>query len=256
MIVAQRRKLSIYLRELGVYFLKCDKAARGQRCTSHLRRVTAHMKKLTLLFGLASGFVFAAAFQNGGFESPVLITSPDFVTVPTGWVKFDPTANGLFMEGYSTFSLPTLGGQGTQAFGFGGNGAVLGDLSQTFDTVAGTQYHVGFQYVVQQGFEFEDLKVSALDGATVLASNAIRFNDRAWVTSVLNFTAASSSTTLRFSDTTGAVDPGFGFGTNWALDAVTVNAPDTPGVPEPSTLALAGLGLAAFLLRRANSRNS
>ena len=213
------------------------------------------MKKLTLLFGLASGVVFAAAFQNGGFESPVLVGSPDFTTVPTGWVKFDPTAQGLFMQVYSTFGLPTLGGQGTQAFGFGGNGAVSGDLSQTFDTVAGTQYHVGFQYLVQQGFEFEDLKVSALDGATVLASNSIRFNDRAWVTSGLNFTADSSSTTLRFSDTTGAVDPGFGLSTNWALDAVTVSGQDVSRVPEPSTLALAGLGLAAFLLRRAAFRN-
>jgi hypothetical protein len=215
------------------------------------------MKKLTLLFGLASGVVFAAAFQNGGFESPVLITSPDFVTVPTGWVKFDPTANGLFMEGYSTFSLPTLGGQGTQAFGFGGNGAVLGDLSQTFDTVAGGQYRIGFQYVIQQGSEFEDMRVQALNVATVLANSAIRFNNQAWITATLNFTAGGSATTLKFSDTTGAVDPGTGLGTNWAVDAVTVTRLDTSTVPEPSTLAFVSLGgLAALVLRKTKSRNS
>ena len=210
------------------------------------------MKKLMLLFALTSALVSASPFQNGGFESPILTTSPDFVTVPTGWVKFDPTAVGLFMETYATFGLPTTGGQGNQAFGFGGNGATMGDLSQTFDTVTGGNYQVGFQYVIQQGPEFEDLRVQALNGTTVLASNAIRFNNTAWVTSILNFTAASNSTTLRFSDTTGAVDPGTGFSTNWALDAVTVTQQGGTTVPEPSTLILVGFGglAAAFMLRK------
>jgi hypothetical protein len=215
------------------------------------------MKKLTLLFGLASGLVFASAFQNGGFESPVLTGSPDFGTLPTGWVKFDPLGAGLFMETYATFALPTTGGQGNQAFGFGGNGAQLGDLSQTFDTVAGGQYRVGFQYVIQQGSEFEDMRVQALNGATVLANSPIRFNNQAWITATLNFTAGGSATTLKFSDTTGAVDTGLGFGTNWALDGVTVTRLDTSTVPEPSTLAFVSLGgLAALVLRKIKSRNS
>src|SRR5215472_9275472 len=77
----------------------------------------------------------------------------------------------------------------------------------------------------------------------------------AWVTNTLNFTATGTSTTLRFSDTTGAVDPGTGFSTNWALDAVSVTqigGGPGPGTPEPSTFALAGLGTLATLwsLRR------
>ena len=215
------------------------------------------MKKLTLLFGLASGVVFGAAFQNGGFESPILTASPDFATLPTGWTKVDPTGQGLFMQLYSTFSLPTVGGQGNQAYGFGGNGAQSGSLSQTFDTVSGGQYRVSFQYVIQQGFEFEDLRVAALNGASVLATNDIRFNNTAWATSTLNFTAASSATTLRFSDILGLVDPNLGFSTNWGLDAVTVTRLDATTVPEPSTLAFVSLGgLAALVLRRAWSRQS
>ncbi len=210
------------------------------------------MWKFTILLTLSSGLVFGAAFQNGGFEAPVLVVSPDFATVPTGWTKFDPTNVALFMQAYSTFGLPTAGGEGNQAYGFGGNGGVLGDLSQTFDTVAGGNYQVSFQYLVQQGLEFEDLRAQALDGAVPLATVSIRFNNRAWVTATLTFTAASASTTLRFSDTTGAVDPGFGGSTNWALDAVRVNRVDVVGVPEPSTFALLALGgLAALVARKA-----
>ncbi len=218
------------------------------------------MKKLMIVLGLGSGIVFGAAFQNGGFESPVIMSSPNFGTVPTGWTKVDLTGQGLFMEFYSTFGLPTLGGQGIQAYGFGGNGATSGSLSQTFDTLTAANYMVTFQYVVQQGTAFEDLMVDALNGSTVIASsNPVRFNNTAWVTAILNFTAASSSTTLRFSDITGASgDTTGGQSTNWALDVVTVTQTSSVSpVPEPSTLAFVGLGsLAAFAFRRRIVRSS
>ena len=213
------------------------------------------MKKL-LLFLVAGGtIVFGAAFQNGGFETPVLSSSPDFGTLPSGWTKVDPTNFALFMQTYATFGLPTTGGEGNQAYGFGGNGGVAGDLSQTFDTVAGGNYVVTFQYLIQQGLEFEDLKAQVLDGAVPLATTSIRFNNRDWVTTTMNFTAGSSSTTLRFSDTTGAVDPGVGFSTNWGLDAVTVTRTDVVGVPEPSTFALLALGGLAALVSRRSRRS-
>jgi len=218
------------------------------------------MVKLTFLLGLGAAALFASSFQNGGFESPLLKSSPDFVTVPTGWTKVDPTCPScfaLFMEFYGTFGLPTIGAEGTQAYGFGGNGGTTGSLSQTFDTVAGANYEVSFQYVIQQGPEFEDLQADVLDGINTLATKAIRFNNAAWVTTTLDFTAASASTTLRFSDTTGAVDPGTGSGTNWALDAVSVSQLGGGGgaVPEPSTWVLAGLGtLAVGGLRRFKAR--
>jgi hypothetical protein len=130
-----------------------------------------------------------------------------------------------------------------------------GNLSQTFDTPATATYHVTFQYVIQQGIEFEDLLAEALNGSTVLASNAIRFNNQGWLTATLDFAATGPTTTLRFSDTTGAVDPGTGFGTNWALDAVTVTQTGgpTPGptaTPEPATFGLAAAAVCVCLLKR------
>src|SRR5258708_20140703 len=112
--------------------------------------------KFALLLALGSTVLLAGPFQNGGFESPVITSSPDFASVPTGWAKVDPNA-GLFMQTYSTFGLPTTGGQGIQAFGFSGNSVTTGSLLQTFDTLNSASYHVSFQYVIHQGTGLEDL---------------------------------------------------------------------------------------------------
>jgi hypothetical protein len=236
--------------------------------------------RFAVLVIIGSGALFAAAFQNGGFESPVIMGGPDFVTVPTDWTKYDPscggTANcagsGLFMQLYSTFGLPTTGGEGNQAFGFGGNGVQSGSLLQTFETVAGAMYHISFQYVIQQGSGLEDLVADVLDGtaagvstdsngcsgpACLATTGDIKFNNAAWVTATLDFIASSTSTTLRFSDFSGVLESAADHvSTNWALDAVSVTETSGPtgvptGVPEPSTVALVSLGsLAALALRR------
>jgi hypothetical protein len=226
-----------------------------------------------LLFGLAGGGLSGAAFQNGGFETPVLPGTPtgfDFVVVPTGWVKFDPSCGGianctgsaLFLQLYSAFGLPAAGGQGTQAFGFGGNFITTGSLVQTFDTTPGATYHVSFQYVIQQGAGFEDLVLDVLNGPVsgvatnsagctgspgcLASTGTVRFNTTAWVTRTLDFTATVPSTSLRFSDFSG-LEPSDHIFTNWGLDAVSVTQTGGPtAVPEPSGLALIVCGLAAI----------
>jgi hypothetical protein len=226
----------------------------------------------TLLFGLASGSLYGSAFQNGGFESPVLPNIPpgfDFTTVPTGWVKFDPSCGGiancagsaLFMQLYSAFGLPAAGGQGTQAFGFGGNFILTGSLVQTFDTTPGATYHVSFQYLIQQGSGFEDLVADVLNGTVSGVSTSstgcsgpgclattgdVRFSNSAWATRTLDFTAIGPSTSLRFSDFSGVFEPTDHIGTNWGLDAVSVTQTGgQSGTPEPTGLALVISGLAA-----------
>lgn len=217
------------------------------------------MSKLANVFlfiCLGAALLSADAFQNGGFESPV-ITGLDFATIPTGWVKVDPSCGtncsggGLFMQLYSTFSLPTTGGEGTQAFGFGGNGVTTGSLSQTFDTIAGDMYELSFQYVIQQGSGFEDWTVDLLNGASTLATKSQQFNTQDWVTTTLDFTAGSTSTLLRFTDTSGLNEsPGDHFSTNWALDAVKItdlgSGSGPSPVPEPRLVWLLGLSVAAL----------
>jgi hypothetical protein len=208
---------------------------------------------IVLLGTLSAGALMGGPFQNGSFESPVIGGGPDFATVPTGWTKVDPSGVGLFMQLDTTFGIPFVPANGHQSFGFGGNGATTGSLSQTFDTVAGAGYSVDFQYLVQQGLEPEALRVEALDGTTILRTFDIIFINTTWLDSgPIPFTALSTATTLRFSDITGSSLPGFGGSTNWALDAVTVQQTSAPsGVPEPSTLGFLGSSvLAGVVFRR------
>jgi Protein of unknown function (DUF642)/PEP-CTERM motif len=215
-----------------------------------------NIKQVTLLFGVFSGSLLASAFQNGSFESPVMSSTLDFITVPTGWTKVDPSCStsciGLFMQQDTKFGIPFVPANGHQSFGFGGNGVTSGSLSQTFDTVVGGIYSVSYQYLIQQGSEQEALEVDALNGGTTLATNAFLFSNTSWTTGTLQFTATGTSSTLKFSDNTGSALPGVGVSTNWALDAVTVT--QTNATPEPASFVLAGLGAVMVVLRRRRAK--
>jgi hypothetical protein len=134
---------------------------------------------------------------------------------------------------------------------------------------------VSFEYVIQQGGGFEDLVLEAFDGTVggvgaasggctagvggcLGTTGRVQFNSAAWLTGTLDFTATSTSTTLRFSDFSGPLESGADTGsTNWALDAVSVVQTGGGGsaVPEPSTMALLGAGLMGILARqRAKAR--
>jgi hypothetical protein len=215
-----------------------------------------NIKQVTLLFGVFSGSLLASAFQNGSFESPVMSSTLDFTTVPTGWTKVDPSCStsciGLFMQQDSKFGIPFVPANGHQSFGFGGNDVTSGSLSQTFDTVIGGVYSVSYQYLIQQGLEQEALEVDVFNGGTMLATNALTFSNTSWATGTLQFTATGTSSTLQFSDETGSVLPGVGAATNWALDAVTVT--QTNATPEPGSFVLAGLGGLMVVFRRRRAK--
>ena len=195
--------------------------------------------KFAFLLTLGSTVLFAGPFQNGGFESPVISSSPDFVTVPTGWAKFDGGSLGLFMQTYSSFGLPTTGGQGIQAFGFGGNGVTTGSLLQTFDTLNGAGYHVSFQYVIQQFTGLEDLVAEVFNGAV----SAIGTNSAGCTVGSGGCLANPASPESSKQPVITTVPTG-----RWMQVSVTPTGGSE--VPEPSTFTLMSLALAAFGWRR------
>ena len=207
------------------------------------------MKNFVLVFGLCSGGLFAAAFTNGGFETGTAPSGYDFSNVPTGWAK-GPSSGGLFYETYISGPLSALTGEGSRAFGFGGNGSTTVSLSQTFHTLAGGTYQVSFQYIAQQNPNpgFQRLLAQALDGTTALGTAQRRFNNLARLSTTFNFVAATTATTLRFSDNRKSANDGVALNDNLALDNISVTSTDTQGgggaIPKPSTLA------PEFLLRK------
>jgi hypothetical protein len=207
-----------------------------------------------LLAGLATTFAagvgFGGIFQNGSFENPGLggagflgLNCPGIVT---GWVHANNCGAGSeILTASGNYGLATL--DGGQYITWGGNGGTGGTLQQTFDTTAGASYFVNYLIAIQQNTgPGQSMKVEALDGINLLNSAAAdNFLFLTWTPGpTLNFTASSTSTTLRFTDTTSLANSS---AANWGLDAVTVQS-NQSGVPEPGSAFLLGAGLAALLL--------
>jgi hypothetical protein len=182
-----------------------------------LHQAGAALLALGLTTGLSGPARAANLVNNGGFETG------DF----TGWLQLNNFS-------FSGVSCPGLGQapEGNCAAFFGPSGAD-GTLSQVLSTTPGTVYAVSFDFAADGGSP-ADFSATWNGQSLVSLSNPPTSSFQ-----VYNFLllATGSSTTLSFNFRD---DPAFLY-----LDAVSVSA-----VPEPTSMALLGIGLAAVWTRR------
>jgi hypothetical protein len=208
--------------------------------------------KIAIVAGFGVAVAFGGTFTNGSFEDPggntpgIRCIYDNAGCAATGWT----TAGGLQVWESAPNDGISSGADGIFWVSFGHSGATGGTLEQTFDTVIGNTYSVAFSLIVQQGADPESVLAEALDGTTTIASSSLTdFTNPDWFAGPgFNFTAISTSTTLRFTDTTVG-----GGSANWGLDAVTVG-PAIASAPEPASLMLIGGALVGLRFRRQRAR--
>ncbi|MCX7799373.1 MAG: choice-of-anchor C family protein [Fimbriimonadales bacterium] len=204
-------------------------------------------RSLPILALMAAGASAQAVnlITNGSFEQASVDPGPTFLTLSagstaiTGWVV---GGNGIdYIGGYWNAQ------HGRRSVDLSAINA--GSISQTISTVAGQQYLLSFWLAANPDLpnSTPSTKVAIVSAGNVINQNfstpprSSGIPNMNWGQYSLAFTALGSSTTITFaSGESNAVGP--------ALDNVSVEA-----VPEPTTLALAGLGLAAALRRRKRS---
>jgi choice-of-anchor C domain-containing protein len=204
----------------------------------------------TALLALALGTTRQARADlivNGSFEQPggAGVTLYGGSTYITGWTV---TGDSIDYTDQSTW-LASNGGYSLDL-----SGRAAGGIEQTFASVAGQAYQVSFDMA---GNPYDGPAIKTMEVSAAGASQHFTFDtgvftsfpimDMGWTTMSFQFTATGSSTTLAF--TSLVVNSPFGP----ALDNVRVTALSAV-VPEPSTLAIAGLagvcGIAYGLARK------
>lgn len=200
------------------------------------------------------GAAHAASFTNGSFE---IVTggfnpgSGTFTTLGTGntaisgWTVTDGTIDVVNTNFLNPDFIASDGQNSIDLVGFS-----AGTIAQTFDTVIGTTYRVGFDLNSNSYGPDAIKRVLVTAGAF---SNIFTYDSALhpigaggpWQSNGFNFTATGSSSTLTFQ----ALNSGAGCCFGAELDNVSVL---TNGVPEPASWALmiAGFGFVGAATRR------
>lgn len=196
--------------------------------------------------GLSAQCVLALPLQNGSFELPDI--SGTDATIPLSWSLAGAGPIQLVSPEFQPFGAPLAASNGSQWVDLTGQSEKLNQgLSQTFSTVAGGQYSLGF--------DVGNLDYSGYGRATVqlLIDNVVvgtYFNDIAntgsgamrWKSFIQGFTAAGAQTTVSF----------LGHAVEGNTSAQVIGLDNVTVVPEPGAygLALAGVGVIAVGLHR------
>ena len=187
---------------------------------------------------VAASSANANIILNGNFESGAF--GPDWTS--TGNVQVTgPVADAFYFGGGSA----AKNGNFLVAFN-SGQAAPNGVVSQTFGTSQGTEYAVTFDFgATSGGMQQIMADILGANGSVVKSFGATGMNAPADLkTFTFSFIANSNASTLRFSDFSGNNS----INQDGLLDNVAVAA-----VPEPTSIALLGLGLLGVVASRRKS---
>lgn len=200
------------------------------------------MSNLLGRIGARALAVTLVAVVAGAGAAPVsLVTNGDFETgTYAGWTKSGTTV-------YLGSNLyPGVGGiYGTTTVGFGAGGSYSGLLSQVIGTRVGSTYQLSFDYGWFAGCNCGDgaqslrLEIDGITLATITDGSPSYSSATSMSHYSYSFVASSALTTLAFRDLTVS-----GGSSDGLFDNVVVTG--DAAIPEPSSLALAGLALAGL----------
>jgi choice-of-anchor C domain-containing protein len=200
-----------------------------------------------------TGAAHAAAFTNGSFETitggnnPASGTFSTLVAGNTSLTGWNITGGSIDVVNTNYFGPDFIASDGQNSVDL--DGFSVGTIAQTFDTIIGNIYNVGFDLNanVYGGDAIKRVLVSAGAFSNVFSYDSALHpigSGGPWQSHGFSFTATGSSTTLTFQSLTA------GGGCCWGaeLDNVSVAG----AVPEPASWALmiAGFGLVGAAARR------
>jgi hypothetical protein len=251
------------VREDGTSTFYVNGVPRSSTTTAPLNASNPHMGVISggsVRFGGTLDEVRNFSFASGAFNPADLLINQNLTSNLENASFENVTGNQAdYWNGIGNIDFNGLEGasDGSIAAVFnGGNTAPNGELMQTFETVAGVEYKVEFDFGkfatgggtaevtvdVFNAFDFTTLETFVASDASGTAVLADVFDSYEF-----SFVAADQWTTLRFTDTSN--------GTN-SFDGVLDNVSISAMVPEPASFAvwvLAALGVAGFRRYRSSS---